>query len=236
MVYDPNQKHPKIVYDGVYPNLFVTQRADGSQEIRSMEPGKESYFTIEPSGNYQGHGPNGENVIVSVGKTHEYKADGHSLTTDGHSDVKISGTSRVNIDGSSSAETAGAENKSVGENSVNVSKGSTFQSSSSGDSYISTKGDKVSSHEGDKHENITGDVVMQITGNKLELLSGEYGLHLSSGNMDTQLDSGSYRLKVSQNIIIESTTSITLKCGSSNILIEPSKITITTSEVDIVKA
>ena len=122
--YDPNTAHPKIVYTGTYPNMHVTQRADGSQELRSLDPGNESFFDVQASGNYTGHGPDGAQVTVTVGKEHTYNADGTSQTTDGHADVKVSGTSRSSVEGSEHAETGGNKYSAGGGMTVSSSQDS----------------------------------------------------------------------------------------------------------------
>lgn len=228
-----NQKHPKIKYEGVYPNLHVTQRADGSQEIRSLEPGKECFFVVQPSGSYTGYGPDGAEVSVSVGKKHDYAADGTSSTTDGHADSKVSGTSRTNTDGGTSSETGGNQYSGSGGHSVNGTQGSQINSSTSGDSFNTTEGSIVTDHTGNVNHNITGDFVEQITGNKVEIINGEYGLNNQGGNVDIKLDSGKYRLKAADDILIDSDTKITLKVGGSTIVITPDNITITSARVDI---
>jgi hypothetical protein len=222
-----NQKHPKIKYEGTYPNLHVTQGADGSQIIRSLEPGKEAVFHIEPSGSYEGHGPDGQKVSVSVGKEHSYNAEGTSTTTDGHSDSKTGGSARTNTDGGSSSETGGNQFSGGGGLSVNGTKGSQINSATSGDSFETTEGNIVTDHTGHVNHNITGDCVSQVTGHKMDMITGEYGIHVSGGNMDIAVDGGDYK--------VESPTKILFVVGKSSILIEPAKITITSHAVEFVK-
>lgn len=233
--YDPNTAHPKIPYKGTYPNMHVTQRADGSQELRSLDPGNEAYFEVQATGNYTGHGPNGEQVNVTVGKQHSYNADGVSQTTDGHSDVKISGTNRSTVAGSEHSETGGNKYTAGGGVSISGFNDSVIHHSSS-DGFHTTEGDIVTDHTGNVNHNISGDCVDQVTGNKMTMIGGEWGVHLSGGNLDFQLDSGKGRLRASDDILIESDSKITLKVGSSTIVIESSQITVTSGAVKFVKA
>lgn len=220
-----NQKHPKLKYEGTYPNLHVTQGADGSQIIRSLEPGKEAVFHVEPSGSYEGHGPDGQKVSVSVGKEHSYNAEGTSSTTDGHSDTKVGGSSRTNTDGGSSAETGGNQYSGGGGISVSATADSQINSATGGDKFETTSGSIVTDHEGNVNHNTTGDYVTQVTGNKHDMVSGEYGIHVSGGNMDVAVDGGNYK--------VESPTKIILKVGSSTITMTPDNITIKATKIEL---
>ena len=224
MAYDPNQAHPKIVYDGTYPNLHVTQRADGSQELRSLEPGKESFFNVQPTGNYTGHGQDGAEVSVTVGKKHAYNADGTSSTTDGHSDEKVSGTSRSTVSQGSHSETGGNKYDGTGGSSISGSNNSEVKHSS-GDGFSSTEGNLVTDHEGSVNHNYTGDYVTQVTGHKADIVHGENSITVTGGNMDTSVESGKYK--------VESSSLIILKVGGSTITITPDNITLKAARIDL---
>jgi hypothetical protein len=58
------------------------------------------------------------------------------------------------------------------------------------------------------------------------MIKGEYGIHISEGNFDTQIDSGKARIWASDDILIESTSKITLKVGDSTIVITANSIQI----------
>ena len=229
--YDPNNAHPKIPFKGKYPNLHVIQ--DHAQQIlKSLEPGSESLFHVLPTGNYSGYGPDGAEVNVTVGKQHKYNADGHSATTDGHQDSKVSGTKRDTTKGGHHAETAGNQYTAGGGTKIESTKDSQINQSE-GDGFHVTEGNMVTDHTGSVNHNYTGDLVQQVTGNKVDMIKGEYGVNVSDGNYDIQIDGGKARMWASDDILIESTTKITLKVGGSTIVIEPSVITIKSAKVDI---
>ena len=231
MSYDPNNAHPKIPFLGKYPNLHVFQ--DHAQQIlKSLEPGKESLFHVLPTGNYTGHGPDGAEVNVTVGKQHSYNADGHSSTTDGHQDSKVSGTKRDATEGGHHSETAGNKYEGGGGTKIEATKDSQINHSD-GDGFHVTEGNLITDHTGSVNHNYTGDLVQQVTGHKVDMINGEYGVHISSGNYDMQLDDGKARVRASNDILIESDTKITLKVGGSTITITPSNITINSARVDI---
>jgi hypothetical protein len=223
--YDPNNAHPKIPFKGTYPNMWVTQRADGSQEIRSLDPGNESYFEIQPTGNYTGHGPDGAEIKVTVGKQHSYNADGTSQTTDGHNDTKISGSNRTAIAGSDHSETAGNIYEGGAGVRVMGTQGSQI-THSDGDIFHVSEGNIITDHTGSVNHNYTGDFVDQVNGNKMNMIKGEYGINISEGNFDTQIDAGKARVYAVDDILIESGTKITLKVGTSTIVITASSIQI----------
>ena len=87
-------------------------------------------------------------------------------------------------------------------------------------------------------------VVNSYVGNKYTIISsssngkgvGEYGIHVQDGNMDTQLDNGQYRVASAKDMTFISTTKITIQVGTSSIVMEPGKITITSADVEFVKA
>ena len=233
--YDPNQKHPKIDYEGEYPNLHVTQGADGHQTIRSLEPGKESYFTVEPTGNYTGYGPQGQRVSVAVGKTHDYVAGGSSSTIDGHADVKVGSTMRTNVDGGVEQEIGGAMYEGVGEIAISGSLDSRIDASVGGDGFQVTEGNIVTDHTGDVNHNVSGSLVQQVTGDRADIVGNDWAINVQGGNMDTQVDSGKVRIKAGSDILIESDTKITIKVGDSTIIIGPAGIEIKSTRIDLNK-
>lgn len=232
MATDYNVKHPKLPYEGTYPNLHVSQDAAGNQILKSLEPGKEAYFEVMASGSYYGHAADGSKVEAVVGKTHGYHGDGHSQTIDGFADQKVSGSMRSNSDGSRSSETAGDSYSGGGGHQVTGS-GDSQVSHSSGDVLATTEGNHTTQHDGNVHHSMNGDMVNQITGNKHEIITGEWGLNNQGGNMDVQVDAGKMRLFAGNDILVESATNIILKVGGSTITITPSGIVIKASKVDI---
>jgi hypothetical protein len=231
MAYDPNQAHPKIDYNGTYPNLWVTQRPDGSSERRSLDPGNEAVFQTEASGNYTAHGPDGALVVATTGKQHNYNADGTSQTTDGHADEKVGATKRETTAGGAHEETGG--NKYEGGGGVKLSGSHDSEiNHSNGDGWNNTEGNIVTNHEGNVNHNYTGDFVEQTTGHRVSIINGEYGVNVQKGNMDVQVTDAKYRLKAAKEILIDSDTSITLKVGSSTIVITSDTITATVGGIN----
>lgn len=234
--YDPNTKHPNIEFKGKYPNLWVDTFPDGHQTLRSLQPGQESFFTIEPAGNYTGHGPDGQKVSVTVDKEHEYGADGKSSTLDGHSDSKVAGTSRTNVDQSTNSETGGNKYEGGGGLHISGSRDSKMDASTGGDHYQTTSGNVTSDHEGNRHQNVSGDIVTQIRGNKVTIVGGDEAINNQGGSVDFKIDKGKFRLKAADEIIIDSDTKIILKVGGNSIVMDSSGVTATVNSWKFVKA
>lgn len=198
MTYDANVAHPKIDYLGSYPNLQVTQGADGSQTIRSLEPGNESYWEIQPSGSYRGYGANGQTVEVNTGKKHEYNADGHSMVIDGQSDYKVSGNHRFNVAGDHHIEAGGGIYSGANGNIINTAKGNIITSSTGGDIRNIAEGNWIDQIKGDASRVVSGHAVEQVTGSKTVTSVAD--------------------------MVFNSKASITLQCGQCSITITPNEI------------
>lgn len=223
---DYNLKHPKLPWQGTYPYLHVTQDAGGGQTLKSIQPGNEAYFEIQPSGSYYGHAADGSKVEAVANGTWSYSGNGASTTVDGNHDVKISGVSRQNYDSGRSAEVAGDDYHGSSGHQV-FGTSDTQYHHSSGDVFNTIDGNLVTDRVGDIHENILGDSVQQVTGNRSDIVNGEWALNNQSGNVDFQIDVGKFRLKDASDILIDSDTSITLKVGQSSIVINPTSILLT---------
>lgn len=250
---DSNKKHPLIKFTGRYPNIYVTQGIDGYQNIRSLEPGSEAFFEIFTSGSYRSHGPSGEEVRVTMGKKHEYGADGASSTFDGHVDEKIGATKRSNVDGSRHAETAGNISEAGGGVKIEGIKDSKIEAQTKGDKYGTTKGNVVTEHTGNVHTVTIGDVVNVYKGNFHETVSdGDAGINVQQGSLDTKINAGKMRYDVAQNISIishdqinmlvdkgagtisaKALTKITLEVGGSKIEISEGGIKMTAPRIDL---
>lgn len=250
---DSNRKHPLIKFEGNYPNIYVTQGIDGYQAIRSLQPGKESFFEIFTTGSYRSHGPEGEEVRVSMGKKHEYGVDGASVTNDGHVDEKVKGTKRSNVDGSRHQETAKNVSEAGGGVKIEGTKDSKYDAQTKGDKFGTTKGNVVTEHTGNVHTVNIGDVVNVYKGNFHETVSdGDAGINVQQGNLDTKVNSGKMRFEVEKNVSLIShdqinvlvdkgagtismtaINKITLTVGGSSITMTPDNVTIVSPRIDL---
>jgi hypothetical protein len=209
MAYDPDKACPIIPVEADYPYLLSTIRPDGSQEIRSIQPGKEAYRESEASGNYRAYDKDGNQVEVVVNNKHEYIKNNSITTIDGKHDLKIGESSYTQIGTDCYVETQN--------NHVTVAQGQIHTISL--DSQI----DVV--QNGDKQIIVGNDMVINVSGNMNELVSGDVVTQTNGIRSET----------ISRELLINSQTSITLKCGSSSIIMTPSGIKIVAPRVDFVQ-
>lgn len=251
-----NAKSPKAYYndgksDPTYP--FISGHADelGHSYSKFADPDKpkEAYEqTITHSGGFEIKQANDEKGLVNIlnpGEGRSYTGGGTSDHADGHKDDATS-SSKITTTNIDNGDTCGGNRfNGAGGQTIGGSNESSFEHiGTPGESYKTTSGNIVTHHEGHHNNNIEGDVMNTISGNKYTIVSsgsgkggtGQYGIHVQDGNMDTQIDSGQYRVFSMQDMTMISTTKLTLQVGTSTIVLEPGKITITSADVEFVKA
>ena len=107
--------------------------------------------------------------------------------------------------------------------------------SSKNHSFQGTYGDHTNTIEGNHWEYSEKDHGHAIGGSKYTMVGqGDYGIHVQSGNMDTNIG-GKGQIVSQQDLTFSSNTKITLSVGQSKIVIEESKITITSAEIEFKK-
>ena len=155
--------------------------------------------------------------------------------SDGHQDNSCEATSRNNTKCDTSCAIGGTKyeqhQREVRNAIFNSARG--WSGLSSADKYTYVSGTSTTRQDGDRFEHIDGDTKISIGGSKYETVGAEYGKNIQGGNFDIQVDAGKARLKVSNEILIESGEKITLKVGSSTITITSGNIVIQSARVDI---
>lgn len=233
---DNNQKLPDSDVEWEYPFNQVRQTAGGHETHYNSTPGKESHREFHPGGTYHETSTNGKKVQLTADKDYHVVTEGSSYATGGADDNHTKGGSRQNSEGGVHRETGLDLSGGVYGSLAEVVKAMSYTHAVGPKTEIREGGTVQDNNDGDNHHNVLGDKVTFIEGTKYEQISGEHGTHLPNGNMDVQLDSGKYRMKTGNDILIESDTKITFKVGSSTIVMEAGKITITASEIDHVQA
>ena len=172
---------------------------------------------------------------LNAGEYRGYTTGGKSNQTDGHEDRKVENTDRETCVGDSgrncrtryAAHTHGevtSTKKMAGHYTVDNSESKT---------EYGTYGDNVNEHSGHWHESFQKDHVQAVTGNKIIMVEkGDYALHVQSENWDTHIAKKG-RLFSENDMLIESKTKLTIKVGSSTIVLEPGKITIKSPAVEV---
>lgn len=231
---DPNTKNPLSDFNGEYPYNKSTITRSGHEIEFDDTPGSERIKIAHTAGTYVEINQDGRRTKVVVGTEYDYYKEGLSETVDGHKDVKIAGTSNLNIDNSSNENIGGNKYVGIGGNNIDGVDGSRYNHT--GENKQETiDGDSISSIGGDVHNNIDGDSVLSVGGNKTEILNGDCVI-ASAANYE--ITTGIFRVKCS-NFIIEADT-ITLITSSGTIKIDggmninsPGNISISGSTINL---
>lgn len=235
MATDPNNvKHPDSTFETEYPYNQATITRGGHEIHINDAPGMESLRIAHTQGSYVEIDRTGRFVQAVVGKTYNYHTDGVSTTVDGHNDTKVGGTQRTNVDGSATQEIKGNQYQGAGGIMISGSGDSELQHVS-GDKFTTINGNITTEHTGNTSHSIVGDYVLSVKGQHYKMLNGEYGIHSQKGNIDIKLDAGRFRLFDQGPILIESTTLMTLKVGTSMIIIDPTGVTIKAPTVKFIR-
>ncbi|CAB4162783.1 hypothetical protein UFOVP787_114 [uncultured Caudovirales phage] len=229
----PNKSEP------IYPYYRVEETTNGKKTVSYDNPNKpdEAWeFSFGHAGDYETRQfeKDYKGVTTKLShQTHSYATEGKSEQVDSHNDRSGEATDNKNVAG----DTASASGKTSMEGSqkkVSANKEGSFSSTTEGNSNEFVKGDKLQNREGSEYNSIEGDEIKSVGGNKIQIIqNGEFQTHVQDGNMDTRVESGKYKTYSSDEMILESATKITLKVGSSTIVIDTNSITITSSRIDL---
>tara|TARA_R110000851_G_scaffold39966_5_gene101114 strand:+ start:1077 stop:1832 length:756 start_codon:yes stop_codon:yes gene_type:complete len=169
-----------------------------------------------------------------------------SIVHDGSpGNVNTDAASRLdNVGNTKDSPTGGNVKTATGKQSGNETRGETYKANGKGAITASmdneallqakgknknvevTLGNKTTKRVGSENNSVEGDTFQSTGESRYDIVkNGEYGINVQSGNMDTKVDSGKYK--------IESSTEILLKCGTSSIQILPNKITIIADKIDL---
>jgi uncharacterized Fe-S cluster protein YjdI len=241
---DTNNKLPKAAPEKVvcdYPYLYQEQTLCGELFSRYNNPEKpnESYTSqFNADGSYKTRQISDQYKGLITALAHEvrkYIGGGSSEQVDGNKDTNTESTSNENVRGEKSSG-VGENNYAGAKKNIGGTSQGSFINDTNGTTYKTSKGDVVSSHVGSHYESLEGDNVKAITGNKIDIINeGEHQVHVQGGNMDTRVESGKYKIYSGDEMIITSATKITLKVGSSEIIIDNGEITIKSSAVKFEK-
>lgn len=220
-----------------FPFFFQSQNDAGKVTMEYFDPQKpqlQTSFSLDYNGSHSGSQP-GINQSVSSVQNNQYNSKGMGTFTDGNINQTGEGTRNDVTKGDTSSESGGTA-YSGSQKSIGGSKegGASILHDTV---YTIAKKDIVETIEGNEFSEIQGDNIRSTTGNKYDIVSeGEYGIHVQSGNMDVNVQSGKFKLFAGNEIILESAVKLTIKVGSSEIVVEPAQITVKSSQVKFEKA
>jgi hypothetical protein len=239
-----NQRLPDLQLPGDYPYVRHFQFRDGSWTRQDETPGSESYSRGHITGTFTEHTVTGGYKSHTAGSSHHYTTEGTTETTDLNRHGKVGSSTVHQIGADHYQEHFNDSMHSIGKSNIQLNGGTKYQHSTGKIEQSSTE-DWVTDHnDGHHHHNVDGDHVQYTGNNMYDYIGGEKGTYLPKGNFDIKVTKGKYQVltgdtinvQSKKDIKIESDTKITLKVGSSTIVIEPSKITITSGEIDFSKS
>jgi hypothetical protein len=257
---DTNSKLPKAAPEKVvceYPYLYQEQTLCGELFSRYNNPEKpnESYtsqFNADGSFKTQQISDQYKGLITALAhEVRKYINGGSSEQVDGNKDTNTESTSNENVKGDKSSG-VGENNFAGAKKNIGGTSQGSFINDTNGTTYKTSKGDVVSSHVGSNYESLEGDNVKAITGNKIDIINeGEYQIHVQNGNMDTRVESGKLQIysgdamivntastalyKSIDDMTVTSDSKITLKVGSSEIIITSGEITLKSGAIKFEK-
>jgi len=208
-----NGRASVFYYDDDYPTNNYSQTIECNGGVCTTHSGNSTDY--KGDGQHQQHcGTCGTSTNAQT----ENNSGTHSKNTVGDKPGRNSGNKGCEVRGNNYCGTGG-KNMCAGSGmeGMVLNNRNNHHKSISGNVRKRTKGNECCSVEGDSSHH-TGK-------SRYDTVGGEYGIHLPSGNMDVQLDSGKARIDASQEIL--------LVCGSSYIFIRPNRIEIVADRIDL---
>lgn len=211
---ESNQRHPNSTFKATYPYNQSTITRSGHELQFNDTPENESIKLAHTKGTYVEMESSGRWNQVVTEKLYNYIKSTMTQTVDSHYDLKIGGTSTLNIDQSSFEAVGQDKTTGVGGNLVDGVSG-VRELHTEGDRIETMNGDSVLGVKGDKHVAVQGDAVTSITGVKSDMLESDWFVAAASSiEMNAE---GTIRFKC-KNFIIDAQT-ITLRAASGQITI-----------------
>ena len=246
MTTDPNRRLPEPPSNSrelKYPYYRSEQDINGNKTVESRIPGdkssdfSEKYLSTGSYESVEAHQERGEiKTSLNSGDVMSYTAGGSATNVDGHVDQSARSTMRSSITGDHSIQIGRNSSSFVAGQQVAARGGPEIRRGAPGSdtkTYNSSGGDVVNEHTGNYHESYKKNLVTSITKNYVTMVNeGDYALHVQSGNYDTHIKSKA-RFYADGDILIESKSKITLKVGSSTIVITNSGIDADAPRIDL---
>jgi hypothetical protein len=171
---------------------------------------------------------NSLDLELNTGSVRKYSMNS-SITTNANADRNTGGNSKRTVKLQCGFEAGKDVFEAVGGNKLTVANGNNVdvtRKSSQNNKQKVTSGNDNEKVTGSKNFSVEGDSFHSTGESRYDIVkNGEYGIHLPSGNMDVQLDSGKARISASQEIL--------LICGSSYVKILPTRIEIVANRIDL---
>lgn len=221
------------------PNKFSRQTTGPDGELTvaycsadGNSAGQDYYSKIGSTGcvssvDYESEPWNSISVESTVGSKRTQQKN-QCDTTDYNGDYNTLGCCKETVKEEGGKEVGNNYSCAVGGNCTELISGPHIQAtttSSKNNRNQITSGNANKKHTGSESTSVEGDSSHHTGKCRYDTVGGEYGIHLPSGNMDVQLDSGKARISASQEIL--------LICGSSYVKILPNRIEIVAKRIDL---
>jgi hypothetical protein len=242
-----NKKLPEVlssVQDELDVRYIYTESDGINFKISHMNPEdyKKTSFDefYDASGEYSSKGsyPEDDHRGLSISFKHhsrDFIQGGASQTVYGHNDKTVNATDKTSVAGDSGTDIIGNKFVAVkGQEitAVRESRVATTFGASEAPTYDIKNGDSTDTVKGDKNQTVEGDNVESNNGSKLVIVGDEYGVNVQGGNFDQHVN-GKTAIYSESDLLIESATKITIKVGSSTIVITDSAIDIDATRIDL---
>lgn len=246
---DSNKKLPKnpaeASGDKDIRDLEIIIRPDGkgSQTYSPFEFSEAKQYSFEelwtPMGSYEtreSHNKTEMRTSLSF-ESREYNIGGHSSTHETHVETYVQDTHKLTVEGDSAKEIGQNDLIAIAGQRIKTVHGGTIENTGAGASeaptYRMSEGDHIQEHSGHYHEAFEKDYVSSVEQNMITMVKGgDQATHVQSGNWDTHVAQKS-RLYSNLDMLLESSTKITLKVGASTIVIGPASITMVSPRIDL---
>lgn len=218
-------------------DIEVVQRPDGQGSLfyspidhsEAKADSFEEHWT--PMGSYKTRESHSRTELTtSLG--YEYRGlniGGSSETIEGSKESYVRDTRKTTTEGDVAIETGRNQHIVVAGLETQVKKlGAVVSTVGSSDAptYDLHEGDRIQRTTGDVHKAVENDEVKVVGGNKILMVKdGDYAAHVQSGGWDTKVTKKT-KLFSGTDLLIQSATKITLRVGTSSIVITPNNIEI----------
>lgn len=246
---DSNKKLPKnpgeVTRQAPAAEMEISMYPDGrgSQTYASYDQSKAKESSFRESwtgmGSYSTDEAHSKGELQTSMKfeSRDYNVGGSSRTAEGSTENYTQDTSKTTVEGDASREIGRNDLGAVANQRINTVLAGTVENQAAGSSqatsYVMSEGDIVEERSGNSFRSYEGDNVTTVNKNSVLVVgSGDRATHVQQGNMDTQVK-GKIRIKSESDILIDSDTKITLKVGSSTIVIDGSSIKMTSARIDL---
>lgn len=218
----------KPMFYGEYPNIDAEQYPSGRQIVVGNEQGAE-YYRSESRRHYNEgvESSNYRETSFNKGPVHKGTPQGITTTTGKSEDSMVGDNQRSGVFKSTHGEVKKWSTSAKGKGSVSKHDGPSAHGSLGSQWSVhasnSPGGDGVFMGDGDQHSSTRGDRVAYHVGTHVTVNKGERYEDVQEGNKGTVVGK-KYKMHSKEDMTLESESKITLKVGSSYVILTPAYV------------